>query len=166
MVYSLFRHYPLHLYVPLLVLASGTLNVLALCVPFVVIRKFVFFQDAYTLPHSVRLMWAEGHVLLASLIFAFSIVFPFFKLGALTVLWFLPFDAARRQRCLHLIGVLGKWSMLDVFIIAVLLVLTESKQLVSAEPRIGVYLFAAAILLSMVVTLTVDSLAKSVDRRS
>lgn len=143
-----------------MIVCSGVLNVIALLVPFMETKQLIFFQNIYTLPHSVLMMWKNGYYLLAAIILCFSIVFPFLKLGSLTVLWFMRFDDAERTKYLSILGFLGKWSMLDVFVVALLLVLTESRTLLQATPRIGVYLFAAAILISMIVSLIVDHLAK------
>lgn len=158
---SLFGIYPRHLYVPLMIVLSAGLNIAALLLPFMETKQLIFFQDIYTLPHSVWMMWKNGYYLLAAIILCFSIVFPFLKLGSMTLLWFMRFDDAERAKYLSILSFLGKWSMLDVFVVALLLVLTESKTLLQATPRIGVYLFAAAILISMVTSFLIDHLAKN-----
>ena len=160
---SLFGIYPRHLYVPLMIALSAGLNVAALLLPFMETKQLIFFKDKYTLPHSVQMMWENGYYPLAAIIFCFSIVFPLFKLVSLTILWFMRFDQAERGKYLTVLSFLGKWSMLDVFVVALLLVMTESKTLLQATPRIGVYLFAAAILISMVTSFVVDYLAKHAD---
>jgi len=60
----------------------------------------------------------------------------------------------------YLVGLLGKWSMLDVFVCALLIVLTQSKSYISASPRSGLFVFTAAIALSMVVSILVERLVK------
>lgn len=50
--------------------------------------------------------------------------------------------------------------MLDVFVVAILIVLTQSKTRLDAEPREGLYLFSIAIMLSMIATVVVERLAK------
>lgn len=146
--------------IPILWVVSLGLNITALAVPFMVMTKAIFFEEPYSLLHSVQLMWSNGFYLLSLIVFLFSVIFPFFKLGAMGVCWFKPMEAAGRAKFLAVIGWLGKWSMLDVFIIATLLTMTQAKALLDAEPRPGLYLFAGAIILSMVVSVLMDRLAE------
>ena len=81
----------------------------------------------------------------------FSILFPFAKLIILTEV--LPL--ARRTitpakiRLLHLAEVMGKWSMIDVLIVCFVLALTNDQLFISAEPKIGIFTFMTAVLLSL-----------------
>jgi len=45
---------------------------------------------------------------------------------------------------------LGKWSMLDVFLVCIILSLTSGQMMVGAKPLIGIPVFVAAILLSLI----------------
>ncbi|MBI1372964.1 MAG: hypothetical protein GC159_09410 [Phycisphaera sp.] len=163
MAASLRQHYPTRWYLPALVVANIALLIVALNLPFMSVAKLVFFQEDYSLIHSIRGMIEEHNYVLAVIIFSFSILFPFAKLAALLYLWFAPIASENRRRSLVWLSVLGKWSMLDVFVVAILIVLTQSKGYVDAEPEIGVYLFALAIGLSLVVSLRIEHAAKRVD---
>jgi paraquat-inducible protein A len=87
-------------------------------------------------------------------------VFPIAKLGILAFLWFVPFDEDRRQRVLHWTSTLGKWSMLDVFVVAIIIVVSQLGGLIEASARIGVYVFAAAIAGSIVTSMLIERLAR------
>jgi len=50
--------------------------------------------------------------------------------------------------------------MLDVFAVAILVVAAKLRSLTTVQPRIGVYLFGLAILLSMLTTMYVERLAR------
>ena len=66
---------------------------------------------------SVRHLYRVGSATAASLILLFSVVVPFTK--ALLVLWaVLHEDRVRRQRTLNFVEVIAKWSMADVFAVA------------------------------------------------
>ncbi|MEO0963673.1 MAG: paraquat-inducible protein A [Planctomycetota bacterium] len=162
---ALVARYWYRLDIPLLLAASATLNVWALTVPFLVMKTFIFFKDDYTLFHSINEMWQAKYYTLAVIITLFSLIFPFFKLGAMTCCWLLPLEPKGRAMFLGVISWLGKWSMLDVFVMATLLTLTQAKALLDAEPRKGLYLFASAILLSMVASLLMDFIARGEARR-
>jgi paraquat-inducible protein A len=82
-----------------------------------------------------------------------------------TALWLIPLQEQQRTAVLHWLGLLGKWSMLDVFVVAILIVLVKLGPMARVEPRAGVYVFAWAILASMLTTMYVDRLARRPRRR-
>jgi len=93
-------------------------------------------------------------------LFFFSIVFPVFKLAMLGLLWGVRLSEQKRQAVLHGLGILGKWSMLDVFVVAIPMVLVKLGPLARLQPQRGVYRFAATMLLSMIASMYVDSPAR------
>lgn len=93
-----------------------------------------------------------GKPLLALLVFAFSVVFPMTKLVAILIQELVTVDRGDRQRLLRWLEILGKWSMLDVFVVVVTFGAMRLGILASAEPRPGIYLFGAVILLSILAT--------------
>ena len=50
--------------------------------------------------------------------------------------------------------------MLDVYVVAVLVVLIKAKDIVDANAAVGIYMFAAAIFLSLLTTNLFNKLAK------
>jgi paraquat-inducible protein A len=161
---SLAKLYPRHRYVPVLLLVcTGTL-VVALSLPFMQIRKLVFWKDDYSIFMSLHGLWVSGNYFLVAVIFFFSLVFPFAKLAMLGWLWFRPCTDERRRWWVDVLGVLGKWSMLDVFVVAFLIVLVKAKTLADASARSGVYVFCAAIAASIVTSSIVERLARRAPR--
>ncbi len=124
-------------------------NIAALLTPFMNVR-IGFSTQPYSLFSSVNMMWSTGLYVLAVLVLAFSVVFPFAKLAILAWVATGPVLDPRRQRWLAAVERLGKWSMLDVFLVCLILTLTSGQLLVGAEPLIGIPLFVLAILLSMI----------------
>lgn len=157
---SLARLYPRHWWVPVLLIVCAVTLVVALSLPFMQIRKLVFWKDDYSIFTSLHGLWKSGNYLLVAVIFFFSIVFPFAKLGVLGWLWFRPCSDERRRWWVAVLGVLGKWSMLDVFVVAFLIVLVKAKALADALPRAGVYVFCAAIAASILTSSIVERLAR------
>jgi paraquat-inducible protein A len=155
---SLHARFPRHVEVPALILAAVGALVVALLLPFMRIDKFGW-DDDYTLLTSIKGLWSGGQAFIAILIFFFSIVFPYAKLGMLVWIWYRRVDPELRGKLLFWLGVLGKWSMLDVFVVALLIVMTQSKAFIDASPRWGLYIFALAIALSIIVSLRVEWLA-------
>lgn len=120
----------------------------------------MFWKSSYSVWAGVVELWRQGEATLALIVFFFSIVFPLVKLTALAILWFVRLPEDGRSRLLHWLGLLGKWSMLDVFVVAILIVLVKLGPLARVEPRAGVYVFSAAILASMLTAMYVERLAR------
>lgn len=127
---------------------SFACNVTALLIPFMDLR-IGLVTTPYRLTNSVAMMWERGLYVLAVLVVGFSVLFPFAKLGALA--WLCARDSidARGRRLLHLLERLGKWSMLDVFLVCIILSLTTEQFFVGARPLVGIPVFTLAITLSM-----------------
>lgn len=152
--------HPRHaLLVPAAIAGSTILLLIGLSLPLLYSQK-MFWQSTYSVWTGVVELWRQNELALSAILFFFSIVFPFVKLTGLTVIWFLKLPEEQRSRLLHWLGILGKWSMLDVFVVAILIVLVKLGPFVKIEPRAGVYVFAAAIAVSMLTTMYVDMLAK------
>ncbi len=126
-----------------------TLNVVALTLPFMVLKVYGDPAEAYSIPRTVQLMWNLDFYVIAILIVGFSLIFPFFKLLSLLALWYLPMSGRFRGRGLRLLGSLGRWSLLDVFVALVLIVLSHDQKLFVSEIKLGLPLFLGAICLSM-----------------
>jgi len=128
---------------------SFACNVTALLVPFMDVKAFLHEQQLYSLPNSVHLMIESKLYIIAALIVTFSMIFPFVKLILLTVIFFFLPKPTIRQRWLRRLQPLGKWSFLDIFVVSIILILTNAQFFISAKPLIGIYFFMAAIVLSM-----------------
>ena len=112
----------------------------------------------FTLPHSVLVLWNHHFIYIAILIFSFSILFPFLKLAVLFYSWFICRNENKRERLITIVGPLGKWSMLDIFVTVILLVLTNNQFVITSSLKIGVYFFLIAIFLSMTCALRMEIL--------
>ena len=142
-----------------LVLLMGLL-VTAQLTPVLSIKKFVFWKSSYSLWSGMIGLFGDQHYGLAVILLVFSILFPFTKLAVLMSLWVGRFTDAQRQDVLKWLERLGRWSMLDVFVVAMIVVIAKTGGALQAQPRLGIYLFAAAVLLSMVLTRYIHRLAR------
>lgn len=150
--------------VPGLIACSLVLLVVGLSLPIVTIQKHILFktvENTYSVAAGVKDLAASGEYVLAAIVFFFSMIFPFAKLLALWWLWSVKLYEAERKLMLHWLGNLGKWSMLDVFAVAILVVLAKLRTLTQVEPRVGIYFFGAAIIMSMSTTAYVDRLVRA-----
>lgn len=137
--------------VPLMIMTALTCNVAALTLPFLEIRVWPSGVENYSIPHTVGLMWGTFKLyLIAVLIAGFSLVFPFVKLLMLGCAWYVPLSTKGRSRLLSTLGALGRWSLLDVFVALVLIVLAHDQgSLFVTGVKPGLGLFLGAIVLAM-----------------
>ena len=109
----------------------------------------------------VKLLWDEGLWGLGAIVFTASILVPLLKLfGVAWLLWSAPRATpvqSRRLIRLHtIIEGIGRWSMLDVFLVAFLSGAVRFGSLATIEPRSGIIAFATAVVLTMLATQAVD----------
>lgn len=141
---------------------------LLLCVglvsPIITLKKFLLIENTFSVLSGVTQLLNEGQIFLFIIITGFSIVLPLLKVVVLNILLSAKQDKAHKlDKYLHWMHLYGKWSMLDVFVVAVMVVAVKLGAVASVEMRYGLYLFAAAVILTMYVTARVVSLTNDVN---
>lgn len=132
-----------------LLVSSLLLNIAALCLPFVMVDEAGSAPLVYGLFGSVKMLLDSQMVALAMLVVGFSIVFPFAKVGVLLWLWWSGTHTARRTAWLERVEALGKWSFFDVFLIAIMVGITNNQWLISSASLPGLTCFMAALMVGM-----------------
>jgi paraquat-inducible protein A len=132
---------------PLLVASLAAL-VTGLLLPAITIRSLGFARD-YSLFDSVVAFLDEGDWFLFLVVFVFTMLFPLVKIATGLALWYV-LDGSRpaARSVLEVLGALSKWSMLDVFVIALVVLVADGRLLTSADIGVGAVVFSAAVLLS------------------
>jgi len=100
----------------------------------------------------VEVLWHSGLAAAAIVVFLASIVVPFMKIVILA--WMLLLDGTdrmRRQRTsLHLtIKTIGFWSMVDIFLLSILVAVGQLGILASVVAKPGAFFFVAVLLCSL-----------------
>ena len=124
------------------------------------LKKFVIFQNTVSLYSGLIRLWAEGHYFLFVIIGMFSVIFPVCKNFLLSAIWYLRLDERTRTTALGWLEKFGPLSMLDVFVIALLVVVVELKFIADVEVHFGIIIFAVAILLSLFLSFSLRRLAE------
>jgi len=117
--------------------------------------------DDNTILSGIIELWKKGSPDLAVIVFTASIVVPMLKFVALTLLlvssqrgsgW------AQRQRgkLYRLVELIGYWSMLDVFVVALLTALVQFGFFSQVEPLPGVVFFGLTVVITMFASMTFD----------
>ena len=124
---------------------------ISLISPLFTLEKFYFFANTVSLFSALLSLIDKGHLFLFLIIFVFSIVFPVFKLAVILYLWNAQTGLAV-QRLLRLIHQFGKWSMLDVFVVALMVVSIKFDAVADMQIHYGLYLFLSSVILSMLIS--------------
>lgn len=98
---------------------------------------------------------------LAAIVFVASVVVPILKILTLAVLtvsverqsqW-RPRDRARLYR---IVETIGRWSMVDVYVVTILVALVHLGSLASVEAEIGAFFFGAVVVLTILAAQSFD----------
>jgi paraquat-inducible protein A len=147
-----FRHPLAGLVINTLLLAALLLLVAGLYLPILTLEKFWFFSNTVSLLSALQQLAQQAEWGLFALLGVFSVLFPVIKLVLLFLIWnFEPATTPVHSRHLRWLAACSKWSMLDVFVVALLVVSVKLGALADARVEMGIYAFAASVLLSMVV---------------
>lgn len=108
-----------------------------------------------TVWEGIKLLYHEGSPGLAALVFLASLCVPILKvlIIAALVLWRHPrrCATARRMAKVHrFIATIGRWSMVDMFVVALLIGLVQLGSLASVDPKPGAIAFLAVVLITII----------------
>lgn len=114
-----------------------------------VIGQVVFKFESKGIAQTIQKLFTSGNAVLGGLIFLFSIAVPLAKVGL--TLFATYTHGPKHDKAMKIIKAVGKWSMADVFVIAVLLAFFAigGDEFTDAWVGPGVYFFAAYCILSM-----------------
>jgi paraquat-inducible protein A len=106
-------------------------------------------------------LWNQGLWVIAAIVFTASILIPVLKLTGLG--WLLlsvhrggAGDARRLTQLYVALDFIGRWSMLDVFLVGFLSGLVKFGALTTVAPRSGIVAFAIAVVLTVLATQLFD----------
>jgi paraquat-inducible protein A len=110
-----------------------------------------------TILSGVIQLWEQGLGGLAAIVFTASFLVPLLKLAGLalllTAVWRRRGSRSRLlTRIYGAIDLIGRWSMLDIFLVAFLSGAVRFGKLASVQPRAGVAAFGAVVVLTMLAT--------------
>ena len=123
----------------------------------------VFGKDVpSTIMEGVFQLWAHGSYPIAIIIFVASVIIPIAKI--ILIAW-LTFTVQRkmdwrpdfRMQLYRLIEFIGRWSMIDVFVVVLLASLIDLGSLLSVYPGPAILAFCTVVILTMLAAITFDS---------
>lgn len=114
-----------------------------------------------TILAGVVLLWSEGSYPVAMVIFIASIMVPTLKMIAIGWLCldakgYGRRDSERMHKIYEVVEFVGRWSMIDVFVIAVLSALVRMGALMNIYPAMGALMFALVVIVTMFAAMMFD----------
>lgn len=139
-----------------LLIAAYVLYLPANLLPIMETRS-VFGLQQDTIMSGVVYLWCSGSWVLALVVFIASVAVPMLKMLSLTVLLLSvqrrsPQQPLQRTKLYRFLELIGRWSMLDVYVVTILVALVQVQSLAQIRPGAGVIAFAAVVVLSMLAT--------------
>jgi paraquat-inducible protein A len=145
-----------------LLLLALPLLAAGLLMPAISITHFAVFTDTYSIAGTVIAFWEAGKYLLFGVVLFFSLLFPSAKI--LIALWAWSTDHGDGEKTRRICGffaAVSKWSMLDVFIVALTVLAVEGSLFSAADVHVGLVLFAVSVIAS---TVALQRLTRRTDR--
>ena len=137
-------------FIPIILFVATFSLALGMTMPLMNVSRLYFFDDNPSLLGIIRSLWTGGDWLLASIVTLFSVILPVTKLAVAQL------AAARVPAAVHIlhrwIGLLSKWSMLDVLLVALVIFAAKTSGLATAITQPGLWLFTISAILSAVAT--------------
>ena len=143
-----------------LLLASVIVYIPAMALP--VMRTGTLFDtEDHTIIGGVVDLWNSGSWDLSIIVFVASVVVPILKILALGLLAITAqrrssWGRSQRARLYRLVEAVGHWSMLDIFVVALLVTLVQFGTLAQTRPEPGIIAFGAVVVLTMLASAGFD----------
>lgn len=112
-----------------------------------------------TIWDGIRSLFESGQWGVATIVFMASVIIPIFKLFALLfiiVANLYNFAPNVRISLLALIEFIGRWSMLDIFLVAIMVALIKFGNFATVSADTGAWLFGVVVILTMLASASLD----------
>ncbi len=114
-----------------------------------------------TILSGIEVMFAMGWYVVGGLIFFASIAVPMLKLVSLTglllsVQWRSSWRPRDRTVLYRVVESIGRWSMLDLFVVSLMVALIQLGAIATMQPGIGATFFAAVVILTLLAAMNFD----------
>lgn len=119
------------------------------------------YDSANTIASGIIELWTHGSYLIASVIFFASLIVP---IGKILILGYLCLCIIRKDaitlktktRAFEITEALGKWSMIDVFVVLTLVSLVQLGHIASIQSNPGILAFAGVVIATMMAARSFD----------
>ena len=132
----------------LLTFVSLGLFILGIFSPLMTVKKWFIFENTFSLLSGLIQFFHAGQYFLFVIVGVFSLAVPLTKMILVAVmtntsLW----TEIGKHKLIYWLSLIGKWSMIDVFIVAILVVVGKFRGVAEVEIHYGLYAFALSVIL-------------------
>ncbi|MDQ7048783.1 MAG: paraquat-inducible protein A [Enterobacterales bacterium] len=109
----------------------------------------------------VLTLWSHGSYPIAIIIFVASVMVPVVKIMALATLCYFAMDSKRvdygnHHKILRMTELVGRWSMVDIYVVTVLVALIQMGNIMTINPGEASIAFAAMVVTTMIAAMSFD----------
>jgi paraquat-inducible protein A len=127
----------------------------------IMITNTLFNSEKSTIMQGVILFWIKDEKFISIIIFVASFVVPLIKIFSMFLLLITVqrgsiWGLKPRTRLYQMLEFIGRWSMLDVFVVALMVGLVQMPGFANIEPGFGVIAFSIVVVLTMLASLNFD----------
>lgn len=127
----------------------------------ITLTKLLFFENSFSVVSGIVQLFKNGQYPLFVIVGLFSVLLPIMKMGVLyLILTHRSSNNPKIERYLSLMHEYGRWAMLDVMVVAVLIVTVKLGAVASIQVHAGLYVFGSAVLLIMYITHSIVKLTR------
>jgi paraquat-inducible protein A len=143
-----------------LIIAAAIMYVPANMLPIMSIRELGVLTES-TIVEGLVQFWEAGSYPIAIVIFTASILIPLLKISSL--LWLcaaakglVPHSSKVLGKVYWMTELLGRWSMVDIFVVAILVTMVQLGNYMRVTPGPGALAFAGVVILTMFAAMSFD----------
>ncbi len=143
-----------------LLIAAFIMYIPANMLPVMVTSSF-FESHEDTILSGIIFFWVSGEWGLAAIVFIASFLVPLLKLASLFILALSAQQKSswrqlERAKLYRMIELIGRWSMLDVFVVSLLVGLVQIQGFAQISAGVGIVAFGAVVVLTMLASISFD----------
>ena len=129
--------------------------------PVMITTSFPGEEQQDTIMSGIIYFWTSGSWVLAIIVFIASFLVPLFKLAVMILLLIMvqrrsSWRLQQRAQLYRIVEVVGRWSMLDVFVVSLLTGLVQIKGFATIYAGEGITAFAAVVVFTMLASISFD----------
>ena len=127
----------------------------------IMVTNSLFGAEVDTIMSGVVYLWTSGSWPLAVVVFIASITVPLMKLLALTFLvlsvqFRSQWQPQQRTKLYRIVEIVGRWSMLDIFVATMLVALVQLQALATITAGPAAIAFGSVVVLTMLAAMSFD----------
>lgn len=129
--------------------------------PVMITTSFLEEPQPDTILSGIIYFWVSGSWILAIIVFIASFLVPLFKLAIMILLLITvqqrsDWHLLQRAKLYRIVEFIGRWSMLDVFVVSLLTGLVQITGFATVHAGAGISAFAAVVVLTMLASISFD----------